>query len=64
MFKSLFKAAKTLVSNKSTKVVRNKSGSTSSFTKIKSNGKSSWKKTGGSDWSGTTNRKKGRKKKH
>lgn len=47
MFKSIFKAAKTLVKTSTHKVVRNKSGKTSSFTKVKSNGKTSWKKTGG-----------------
>ena len=60
MFKSLFKAAKTLVSNKSSKVVRNKSGSTSSFTKVKSNGKSKWVKTGGSNWKGSSSKRKKR----
>lgn len=42
------------------KVVRNKSGSSSSFTKIKSNGKTKWKKTGGSNWKGTSSRRKKR----
>ena len=49
MFKSIFKAAKTLVRNSTTKVVRNKNGTTSTFTKIKKqNGKTSWYKSGGS----------------
>ena len=48
MFKSIFKAAKTLVKTSSTKVVRNKSGKTSTFSKVRSNGKTKWIKTGGS----------------
>lgn len=47
MFKSLFRAAKTLVNNRTTKVVRNKNGSTSTFTKYKSNGKTRLVKSGG-----------------
>lgn len=60
MFKSLFKSVKTMFKGSTHKVVRNKSGSSSSFTKIKSNGKTKWKKTGGSNWKGTSSRRKKR----
>ena len=44
--------------SKTQKVVKNKSGSTSSFTKVKSNGKSKWVKTGGSNWKGSSSKKR------
>ena len=58
MFKSLFKAAKTLVKTSTHKTVRNKGGTTSSFTKVKSNGKSKWIKTGGTGRFGKRGRTK------
>ena len=60
MFKSLFRAAKTLVNNSTTKVVRNKNGSTSTFTKYKSKGKTKLVKSGGSNWKGSSSRRKKR----
>jgi hypothetical protein len=55
----IFKSRKTVAKSSTHKTVRNKNGSTSSFTKVKKQGgKTSWVKTGGSNWKGSTVKKK------